>query len=68
LILHGEGRGDRHPRVAPPSRQPQVAAPERSSVLAPDDGNILVDVHGPLTVRLGANSPFLPVTIGDLAT
>jgi hypothetical protein len=37
-------------------------------VLDPHNGNTLVDVHGPLTVRLGANSPFFPVTICDLTT
>jgi hypothetical protein len=37
-----------------------------SLVLDPRDGNTLVDVRGPLTVHLGANSPFFPVTICDL--
>jgi hypothetical protein len=39
-----------------------------SLVFDPHDGNTLVDVQGPLNVYLGANSPFFPVTICDLAT
>ena len=38
-----------------------------SLVFDPREGNTLVDVQGPLMVHLGANSPFLPVTICDLA-
>jgi hypothetical protein len=34
-----------------------------SLVLDPEDGSSLMDVYGPLTVHLGANSPFFPVTI-----
>jgi hypothetical protein len=39
-----------------------------SLVLDPHNGNTLVDVQGPLTVQLAANSPFFPVTICDLTT
>jgi hypothetical protein len=38
-----------------------------SLVLDPRDGDTVVDVQGPLTVRLAANSPFFPVTICELS-
>jgi hypothetical protein len=39
-----------------------------SLVFDPHDGDTVVDVQGPLTVQLAANSPFFPVTICDLAS